>query len=731
MSFRSLQPGTYFAAVALSIANLLIPSTGSAQFFNHLFEGEPPPPRRGQVRPQPRPQYVNPNWGGSIMHPNGYQMEEEDDYGNYGYGRPEPRRQVRPQPQPQPGRGRPMQLNPYSYDDDERDTWTAPSQFPWFNPNPRYGTGPEEGEADKTKRELVDFRNQQRQHQPFFVTQPEWTEEHERIFGLFVAQLGRAVRAKKYTYLREYMQDPAANAYAHTDPHGVIYYADCADFPYFLRAYFAFKNQLPMSAVAQVAVSGKPYASLPDRDADLEKSRLDNSPYGNLIQARGNVNVPRKIGGEINFINYLVRLFDTVSTRTFRVGPLSPNYSMSDVYPVKIDSHGIRPGTIVHSTGHLLVVFEVDKKGVVHAIDAHPDGSVSYQIIKPSTLQRSRPDQGLGFFKFRPLKLVNYTKGRNTALYGGKIVAATDEELYAKGLYSLDQWYGAGSNIAPGTAVSPTQYQGTFKKPGFFDYVASQLRDRNFVTTPEDEVESLLSSLCDEMQQRMKDVDTALTAKGNNMNLKPHPSELPQNIWSTSGDWEDFSSPGRDGRMKASVYDIARSAVSKFKLAKSGADPGIRFNGSVTEYQTVIRAKLKAMDQKCPISYTKSNGQKQALTFNGVVNRLNKMSFDPYHCAEKRWGASGNEMKTCKDTDTGSAWYNAQQFMRNTVGKSPGGEKYVIRSDRPITLQMLQDQRLVDMPDTSAVNLGTKKLPMMNLDGYFASEEFIKALQSN
>ncbi|MES2854314.1 MAG: hypothetical protein V4692_00545, partial [Bdellovibrionota bacterium] len=93
---------------------------------------------------------------------------------------------------------------------------------------------------------------------------------------------------------------------------------------------------------------------------------------------------------------------DAISTATFRVGALSPNYSLSDVYPVKIDREGIRPGTIVHSTGHIYVVTEVDSRGNISMIDAHPDNSVTFKMFDSSKLARSRPDHGLGFFRFRP-----------------------------------------------------------------------------------------------------------------------------------------------------------------------------------------------------------------------------------------------------------------------------------------------------------------------------------------
>ena len=113
---------------------------------------------------------------------------------------------------------------------------------------------------------------------------------------------------------------------------------------------------------------------------------------------------------------------------------------------------------------------------------------------------------------------------------------------------------------------------------------------------------------------------------------------------------------------------------------------------------------------------------------NEFSNRLNRISFDPYMCAEKSWGATGAELQTCRDADRGNQWYNAEKNMRNVIGKTDIDGNSTIRSDRPITLQMLQDDSLVDQPTASIINLGTKRIPVMNLDATFASDVFLKKL---
>jgi hypothetical protein len=47
------------------------------------------------------------------------------------------------------------------------------------------------------------------------------------------------------------------------------------------------------------------------------------------------------------------------------------------------------------------------------------------------------------------------------------------------------------------------------------------------------------------------------------------------------------------------------------------------------------------------------------------------MSFDPYHCVERRWGATdANELSTCRDGLLKREWYAAEQNLRNQIDRT-------------------------------------------------------------
>ena len=47
------------------------------------------------------------------------------------------------------------------------------------------------------------------------------------------------------------------------------------------------------------------------------------------------------------------------------------------------------------------------------------------------------------------------------------------------------------------------------------------------------------------------------------------------------------------------------------------------------------------------------------------------MSFDPYHCIERRWGASdARELTSCEDGPAKRAWYAAEQNLRNQLERT-------------------------------------------------------------
>jgi hypothetical protein len=338
----------------------------------------------------------------------------------------------------------------------------------------------------------------------------------------------------------------------------------------------------------------------------------------------------------------------------------------------------------------------------------------------------SRPDQGVGYYQFRPLELVGATMGADGAFVGGKIVPVSNERLIDEGRYSLEQFFGPKSQVRPGDTVNPNLWKTAYRNTSVFNYLAMNLRAAGTKIQAESDFKNKVDQLCGDIQERVKNYENVRQA---GISMSQHPATLIQDIFGAADpSWEKFSTPGGDSRMREFVRDIVNDAITTYRTAKSGSKV-ILFSGSAQDYVTKLRQILAQTNATCKIAYTNSAGQRVGLTLNDVTRRLNRMSFDPYMCIEKAWGATGNEMQSCRDNDKGNRWYNAEQYLRNVVGKVDEDGNSTIRSDREITLGMLQDTSLLDQPSTSAVNLGSAKAPLMNLDAILASEAFIKRLQ--
>lgn len=593
-------------------------------------------------------------------------------------------------------------------------------------PAPRPAAPVEDGAGSAKKKALMEFRRQPRDGMPIMITRTEWTDEDERRFGAFVARIGKARAAKKCRSVKSCMQLPEANMYASKDAPGLILYSDCADYPYFLRAYFAYHNGLPFGYVREVEKATRPSASVANQDEYVATKGKESSPYGNLIIARGGSNVPKRVGSEINLVDYLERMFDMVWTATYRVGALSPGFGNSDLYPVKVDRSGIGPGTVVHSTGHALIVWGIDSSGLVHAMDAHPDGSLSIKLIQPANLDRSRPDHGLGFYRFRPLTLEGAEQSSQGYLYGGRIVPASDRALFAQGKWSLEQWFGPRSDIAPGATVDPHAWSRGYKGINFFDFLASRMRQSGRAARADEAVVKVMSDLCEQFRDRVNDIAESV-AQGNPR--IPHPETLPADVFGEEDPtWGVHSRSGRDARLRSGVGDLLQTAVSQFRAAKSG-DASVRFDGSAEDYVRTLRKAFAELNKTCVVRYRNSAGRAVTLNLKQMLERLPRMSFDPYHCPEKSWGASGAELATCRDQDAGNRWYQAERYMRNTAGKLTDGGLATLRSRRPITIEMLQDTALIDQPDSSDTNLGSSRPPVTNLDEALASPKFLERLR--
>ncbi|KAA3630821.1 MAG: hypothetical protein DWQ08_05680, partial [Proteobacteria bacterium] len=95
------------------------------------------------------------------------------------------------------------------------------------------------------------------------------------------------------------------------------------------------------------------------------------------------------------------------------------------------------------------------------------------------------------------------------------------------------------------------------------------------------------------------------------------------------------------------------------------SDTSISYNGDDIA-RDMLQAYLDTAGE-CELSYTNSNGDIVQLGFVEVTARAFRLSFDPYHCAELRWGAKGEELNSCQMDSVKWKWYENEQFLRNQI----------------------------------------------------------------
>ncbi|MEL7030157.1 MAG: hypothetical protein AAGL49_13340, partial [Pseudomonadota bacterium] len=100
------------------------------------------------------------------------------------------------------------------------------------------------------------------------IVHTSWSEAHERGFEDFVRAIGRA-DCNSFDQCLE----SDANPYRDTDDFG-SFQGDCADLPYFLRGYYAWKNGLPFSYQDEIRTA----------DGSITDERY--SANGNVIVSR-------------------------------------------------------------------------------------------------------------------------------------------------------------------------------------------------------------------------------------------------------------------------------------------------------------------------------------------------------------------------------------------------------------------------------------------------------------
>ena len=445
-------------------------------------------------------------------------------------------------------------------------------------------------------------------------TTRSWDSNTETIYAAWVNALFHGSDEQtSWKALHEVTEDKERNflhnhlSLGEDDPSGkikVIMEPDCADNPFFLRAYFAWKLGLPFGYhICDRGYLGK------------------NPGTGQWITNESSTSKSNQVQA---FNSFLRRLMDGVHSGTARTSLDNEN---ADYYPVSLDKPSLRPGTVFADPyGHTFILVSwiaqtKNQPGVLLAVDAQPDKTIAIKRFwKGNFLFNTFEVVGEpGFKAFRPIV---YENGKNRLM--------KNEEL------------NESSGFIPFSLQQRKMESEVF-------YLAMERLINPKPLEAEAALDNLIKALHEQLLVRVKSV-----AKGEAW-LKEHPGSvipMPSNangIFQTGGLWEDFSTPNRDLRLL-----IAMDAVMEFpeRVAGSPEDFKIPKFGTPEEIRNRLQALLDKKVSALTISYTRSDGSLQDLTLAQILQRIDafEMAYNPNDCVEIRWGAPENstERSTCK-----------------------------------------------------------------------------------
>jgi hypothetical protein len=425
---------------------------------------------------------------------------------------------------------------------------------------------------------------------------------------------------------------------------------DCADFVYFLRAYFAYKMGLPFGySNCSRGAGGKPpkcyqwfdvehpevtrppappeqqeaAATTPAAPTPAPTSKLlglfggqssDETPAPPAAAAPAPKPKPKR---PTNVSEYLREIGDVVHTGAVRV---SGNDDNTDFYTVPLTQEALRPGTVYADPyGHVLILVhrvpEIDgKPGVFLAVDAEPDGSITRKRFwRGNFLFVHDPALGgPGFKRFRPIVRKDGALRRLTNAEIAKYPGYGD--------FSLDQ-----------SQISAEE---------FYDRM-----DDVMSPDPLDPVKAMTDAIAS-LEEQVKTRVTSIENGRKYQEKKPGEIAMPNgaSIFETTGAWEDFSTPARDFRLLIAI-DVVRGFPDRVvrRAARFAVPAGKSLEQVKSELQGVLISELASRK----ITYTRSDGSPWTLSLKDVLDRAGEfeMAYNPNDCAELRWSAPENSQE--------------------------------------------------------------------------------------
>ena len=384
----------------------------------------------------------------------------------------------------------------------------------------------------------------------------------------------------------------------------VLMKPDCADNPFFLRAYFAWKLGLPFGYHI------------------CDRGYIGKNP--NVGQWITNESSSSKNNPVLAFNSFLNNVMNGVHSGTARTALDNEN---SDYYPVSLERKALRPGTVFADPyGHTFVLVSwkpqtKNNAGKLLAVDAQPDKTIAIKRFwKGNFLFNTSEVVGEpGFKAFRPILYEN-----------GKMQAMKNEML------------------TDSSGFSPFSLQQKNMESEVF-YRAMERIINPKPLDPDAALLDLIQALHEQLLVRVKSIANGEAYfQAHRGTVISMPSNA-KGIFLAGGQWENFSTPNRDLRLL-----IAMDAVLDFpeRVAKYPEDFNISKLSSPEKEKEKLQTILEKKATELSISYIRTDGSHQELTIAEILRRRDafEMAYNPNDGIEIRWGATENssEMSTCK-----------------------------------------------------------------------------------
>ena len=470
-----------------------------------------------------------------------------------------------------------------------------------------------------------------------------WNRSMENLYSAWIEKLFDAPldAAPSWPALHDVLRDSSRNVlFNHLglgeDEKGMIIRPDCADLPYALRAYFAFKMGLPFGySQCSRGGGGKPpqcpaWWNIQKEAADPSASEQKTAPgvlseiFGTSAASPAAKSALKPQGLTASFGNYLRSVVSNAVHSGN--GRTAAGDDTTDYYPVALKQETLRPGTVYADPyGHILVLVRRvaqtgEAAGVFLAVDGQPDGTVARKRFWRGNFLFAQ-DPGLGspgFKRFRPI-----VQEKKTTLRRLTNAEIAKDPQYAD--FSLDQ-----------------------SKLGIEDFYDSM--DDVMSPAPLDPARALkevITALEEQAKTRVTSVENGrkyLSGGGAEVAVPDGAS-----IFETTGAWEDFATPSRDLRLLIAI-DVVRGFPDR--VARRPERYAMPKDKSVAEVKADLESVLASELAARKFSYMRSDDSPWTLALKDLFDRTAEleMAYNVNDCAELRWGAlaKSEEASTCK-----------------------------------------------------------------------------------